>query len=76
MSYFDFDEVKSEEVDNKSKVGAKPKHNFELMAVGDTKEFPNGVKTSSLRVMLSIKGKENNMRFKVSEADRTITRIA
>ena len=57
------------------KTGPKPKHNFETMKIGETKPFPDGVKTSSLRVMLSIKGAENNMKFSVSGTNKTVTRI-
>ena len=68
MSYFDFELSK--------KVGAKSKHNFEKMEIGETKPFPDGVKTSSLRVMLSNKGADYGMKFKVDSKLRQITRIA
>lgn len=67
MSYFDFE--------SKPKVGAKPKHNFEKMEVGDVKPFPEGVKLSSLRVMLSVKGSDYGMKFKVDSHKKTVERV-
>ena len=73
MNYFNFDQDEKA-VSEKKKVGAKPKHNFELMAIGETKPFPDGVKLSSLRVMLSVKGKDNNMKFSIDSNLKTICR--
>lgn len=76
MSVFDNLGNDDQPVKPKSKTGPKSKHNFETMKIGETKPFPDGVKTSSLRVMLSIKGAENNMKFSVSGTNKTVTRIS
>ena len=75
MSYFDFGQDQESKETPKKKVGAKPKHKFELMALGETKPFPDGVKLSSLRVMLSVKGKDNNMKFEVDSKTKMIKRV-
>lgn len=51
------------------------KYGFELMEVGETKPFPENVKLSSLRVMLSVKGEDHGMKFSVNKNTKEIKRV-
>ena len=58
-----------------NKVGAKPKHNFEKMQVGEVRKIPSGLKISSLRVMLCNKGRDYGMKFSVDSREMTFRRV-
>ena len=60
----------------KKRSGAKPKHNLELMQVGEVKAIPEDVKISSMRSIAYSKGVDNGMKFSVNAKNKTVERVA
>lgn len=76
MAFFEkLNESELESLRSTRTSGAPKKYHFEAMEVGDAFDIPSDVKLHSLRCMVSNKGKELGMKFRVSVKLGKVVRI-